>query len=394
MLKEMRDSKQMLTLGSILSLFVFGLFDSLKGSTISALLGELKFSYSLGGVIVMGQYAGYFAATFLAGRMLDHFGHKMTLIFAGACMLAGVMGYAASSALFLLLSSICFIGMGLGTLELSGSNIITVYYPEKKGRYLNILTAVAGIGAILSPMIVSILFRRGLSWRMVYYSGIVVLLPVTVYFTLIKSHVAHRNKEAGNVVKETIEKNTLAPLFRSDFLLMYTANFLYMAAEMGIATWIVEFYRKEGTSLSENSTGFLTLFYIGMTLGRLIGSVFVDRLGRRDSMLYASAAAFACILAGIFGPSACRGFVAVSGVFCSVIFPTATAVISGFPEGDSGRIQGFYFACGGLGGMFGPWMMGIISDCLGIKWGMVLGSVFLAGISGLCFKICEAAGMK
>lgn len=389
MLKKMKDSKHMLTIGSILSLFVFGLFDSLKGSTISALLGELEFSYSLGGVIVMGQYAGYFAATFLAGRMLDHFGHKMTLIFAGICMLAGVMGYAASSALFLLLLSIFFIGMGLGTLELSGSNIITVYYPEKKGRYLNILTAVAGIGAILSPMIVSALFLRGLSWRMVYYSGIIVLLPVTVYFILIKSHTAHSNKQAGNAVKETIAKNALAPLFRNDFLLMYTANFLYMAAEMGIATWIVEFYIKEGAGFAENSTGFLTLFYIGMTLGRLIGSVFVDRLGRRRSILFASAAAFACILAGIFGPSAYRGFVAVSGVFCSIIFPTATAVISGFPEGDSGRIQGFYFACGGLGGMFGPWIMGIVSDCLGIKWGMVLGSVFLAGIAGLCFRISE-----
>ncbi len=389
MLKKMKDSKHMLTIGSILSLFVFGLFDSLKGSTISALLGELEFSYSLGGVIVMGQYAGYFPATFLAGRMLDHFGHKMTLIFAGICMLAGVMGYAASSALFLLLLSISFIGMGLGTLELSGSNIITVYYPEKKGRYLNILTAVAGIGAILSPMIVSALFLRGLSWRMVYYSGIIVLLPVTVYFMLIKSHTAHRNKQAENAVKETIAKNALAPLFRNDFLLMYTANFLYMAAEMGIATWIVEFYIKEGAGFAENSTGFLTLFYIGMTLGRLIGSVFVDRLGRRRSILFASAAAFACILAGIFGPSAYRGFVAVSGVFCSIIFPTATAVISGFPEGDSGRIQGFYFACGGLGGMFGPWIMGIVSDCLGIKWGMVLGSVFLAGIAGLCFRISD-----
>ncbi len=74
---KITSGKYMLTIGSVLSLFVFGLFDSLKGSTISALLGEPGFSYSLGGIIVMRQYAGYFAATFLAGRMLDRFGHKM-----------------------------------------------------------------------------------------------------------------------------------------------------------------------------------------------------------------------------------------------------------------------------------------------------------------------------
>jgi FHS family glucose/mannose:H+ symporter-like MFS transporter len=384
--EKMRNTKNMLTIGSVLSLFVFGLFDSLKGSTISALLDELKFTYSLGGAIVMGQYAGYFAATFLAGRMLDYFGHKMTLIFAGVCMLAGVMGYAAFSSILLLLVSIFLIGMGLGTLELSGSNIITVYYPEKKGRYLNILTAMAGIGAILSPMIVSILFHEGFSWRRVYYSGMLVLLPVTVYFTLMKSPPAHRNAHSENFTASNKAAKTQTSLFRNDFLSMYIVNFLYMAAEMGIATWIVEFYAKEGKFFSENSTKFLTLFYIGMTLGRMAGSVFVDKLGRRNSVLFASAAAFICILTGIFGPSSLKGCVAVSGVFCSIIFPTATAVISSFPEGTSGRIQGFYFACGGLGGMVGPWIMGIASDCCTIKWGMVLGSTFLAGISMLCFR--------
>lgn len=376
----MMAEKYMLTIGSVLSLLVFGLFDSLKGSTISSLLGEMELSYSLGGVIVMGQYAGYFAATFLAGRMLDHFGHKMTLVFAGICMLAGVTGYGASSVIPLLLVSIFSIGMGLGTFELSGSNIITVYYPEKKGRYLNILTAIAGIGAIFSPVIVSGLFRVGFSWRMVYYLGLVVLIPVTVYFLLIKNPSQYGTGQTEDPADEKTGRGIPVSLCRYDFLLMYLVNFLYMAAEMGIATWIVEFYMKEGMYSSAEGTRFLSLFYIGITLGRIVGSVFVDRLGRLNSVLLSSAGACLCILMGISGSPALGVCVAASGIFCSVVFPTATAVISGFPEGDSGRVQGFYFACGGLGGMFGPWIMGIMSDHFGIKWGMILGSVFFAGI--------------
>lgn len=376
-----------LTVGSILSLFVFGLFDNLKGSTISALLGEMKFSYSLGGVIVMGQYTGYFAATFLAGRMLDCLGHKITFIFAGICMLAGVAGYAVSSVIPLLLLFIFLIGMGLGTFELSGSNVITVYYPEKKGRYLNILTAIAGIGAILSPMIVNILFRKGFSWRTVYCSGLLILLPVTVYFMFIKNLSGHGIGQSAPGAEKTDVGNALTELFRKDFLFMYIANFLYMAAEMGIATWLAEFYLKVGGGSAESGTKFLSMFYIGMTLGRIIGSVFVDRFGRRNSILFAAAAASASILAGVFGPPALKVCVAASGIFCSIIFPTETAVISGFPKGGSGRIQGFYFACGGLGGMFGPWIMGIASDCCGIDWGIALGSIFLAGIAVLCSRI-------
>lgn len=303
-------------------------------------------------------------------------------------MLAGVMGYAASSVISLLLLFIFLIGMGLGTLELTGSNVITVYYPEKKGRYLNILTAIAGIGAIFSPIVVSFLLREGLSWRNVYHSGMFVLLPVTAYFTFfIKGSSEHERKQTGEDAKKAGMKSDLAPLFRNDFLLMYISNFLYMAAEMGIATWIAEFYINKGGVSPENSTKFLSLFYIGMTVGRMIGSIFADKFGYRNSMLFASAAASASILAGVFGPPALRGCIAVSGIFFSIIFPMETAVISGFPKGDSGRIQGFYFACGGLGGMFGPWIMGIISDYCGINWGIVLGSIFLAGISMLCFRI-------
>lgn len=380
MFKRKMNTRIMLTIGSVLSLFIFGLFDSLKGSTISALSRELKFGYSLGGTIVMGQYAGYFAATFLVGRMIDYFGYKMTLIFGGICMLAGVTGYAASSVFFSLLLFVFFIGMGLGTLELSGSNIITVFYPEKKGSYLNILTAIAGIGSIFSPIIVNALFVKGFSWRMVYYSGLTVLLPATIYFILIKNPLVNRSRQSGDMIQKKHAVSTSVPLFRYDFLSMYLVNFLYMAAEMGIATWLTEFYMKIGLGDAGDSTRNLSLFYIGMTSGRMIGSIFVDRLGRRNSILFGTAGALFCILTGIFGPPTFRSFAAVSGVFCSVIFPTATAVISSFPEGDCGRVQGFYFACGGLGGMFGPWIMGVVSDYCGVKWGMILSGIFLTGI--------------
>lgn len=375
------DSKIMFTIGSILSLLIFGLFDSLKGSTISALLGEMKFNYSLGGTIVMGQYAGYFVATFVAGTLIDYCGHKAALIFAGFCMLLGVAGYAAVSTISLLLLFIFFMGMGLGTLELTGSNIITIYYPEKKGRYLNILTAIAGIGAVLSPIIVSSLFNEGFSWRAVYYLGLVIILPTTIYFIFIKNSSKDKNSHIEKGISERKEKNAVIEFFEVRFLLMYLANFMYMAAEMGIATWIVEFYMKEAILSSTNSARFLSLFYIGMTSGRIIGSAFVDKWGRYNSAVLASAGSAACILLGIIGTPILSAFIAVSGLFCSIIFPTNTAIISSLPKGDSGRIQGIYFACGGLGGMFGPWIMGGIGDFWGIKWSMILGGTFFIGVA-------------
>ena len=51
---KITNGKYMLTIGSVLSLFVFGLFDSLKDSTISALLGEPGSSDSMLHAEVLG----------------------------------------------------------------------------------------------------------------------------------------------------------------------------------------------------------------------------------------------------------------------------------------------------------------------------------------------------
>ena len=157
------NSKTAFTLASFFCLFLFGLFDSLKGSTLSTLLKDLNLNYSLGGTIILGQYSGYFLSTFITGIFIDQLGHRATLILAAASMIIGTAGYASVSTLPFLFLFILFIGFGLGTLELCGSNIITTYYPEKKGRYLNMLSAMSGIGAILSPFLAGRLLRQKLA---------------------------------------------------------------------------------------------------------------------------------------------------------------------------------------------------------------------------------------
>ncbi|KMZ54973.1 MFS transporter [Dorea sp. D27] len=380
MLKLNKNPCLMITAASLLSYLLFGLFDSLKGSTLSNLLDDMNFNYSIGGTIVMGQYAGYFAATFLAGFLTDYCGQKAALVFAGACMVLGVTGYSFSSAMPLLILFIFFMGMGLGALELVGCNIITECYPDKKGGYLSLLTSIAGLGAIISPVIAGYMLGEGISWRLVYRCGLLLLIPSTFFFCMIKNSSRPETGPAGSHAEEKEESNIRSILSQRGILLMYLVNFSYMAAEMGVATWMVDFYRKEKLFSVVDSSRFLSMFYIGITLGRLLGSLFVDRAGRRKCVLAASAAACICMLLGVFGSPLFVMCAALTGLFYSIIFPAGTAILSSLPHGDSARIQGIYFACGGLGGMFGPWIMGIVSDFMGIDWGMALGCVFCAGI--------------
>ena len=360
-----------LTLGGFLSYLLFGMFDSMRGATLSVLLTDLDLSYTAGGSVVMGQYAGYFAATLLVGILADRTGPLIAFIF--------------------------FIGIGLGSLELGGCNIIAAIYKEKKGRYLNILAAIAGCGAFVTPMIAGLFLDQGVSWRLIYRSGLLIAVPAAVYFVLLRWPASFRH--AGNA------KETSAPSpgsFREGatsarhprrarslaVLSMNLSNFAYMAAEIGTATWLVDFYcHVKHFSILEASTG-LSLFYIGITLGRLCGSLFVDRAGHVRSILAASLLAAICILGGIAGPESLALLTSASGFCYSIIFPTSTAVISEISSGHTGRTLGIFLAFGGLGGMFGPWVVGIINDLAGLETGLAFNCLFC----GAVFLLAAAAG--
>lgn len=374
------NSKTAFTLASFFCLFLFGLFDSLKGSTLSTLLKDLNLNYSLGGTIILGQYSGYFLSTFITGIFIDQLGHRATLILAAASMIIGTAGYASVSTLPFLFLFILFIGFGLGTLELCGSNIITTYYPEKKGRYLNMLSAMSGIAAILSPFLAGRLLHAGHSWRFVYYTGLILLIPIALYFISLRAPGRQNNDEGNSHSGPPVSDYPKGSIqfFRKDFVLMYLINFMYMAAEMGLTTWLVEFYITEHNYASIKSAQLLSFFYITMTFGRFAGSLFIDRIGRFTSTVFASLGVSICIFAGLISPGPLSMILACSGLFYSIVFPTVTAMLSSLPCGNAGRVQGLYFAFGGLGGMFGPWFMGIINTYFGLKFGILLpGLLFL-----------------
>lgn len=236
------------------------------------------------------------------------------------------------------------------------------------------LTAISGIGSILSPILASQLLHAGHSWRFVYYMGLVLLIPIALYFISIRA--PKQSGVSGDSVS-LAEHRENAPdssirFFRKDLLLMYFINFMYMAAEMGLTTWLVEFYITDRHYTAVKSAQLLPFFYITMTFGRFAGGFFVDRIGRFTSTAAASFGVSFCILIGLISSGPLSMIIALSGLFYSIVFPTATAMLASLPSGNAGRVQGLYFAFGGLGGMFGPWFMGIINTYFGLKAGIFL----------------------
>jgi fucose permease len=354
----------LLTAGAFFAFLVFGFADNLKGPTIPQLLDDLGFNYSLGGTLLFGAYVGFLLATLFNGFLSDLAGKKAPLIVAGACLTAGLLGYSFFRSFGLLLAAMICIGLGIGSIELGANSIIVDLYRDRKGRFLNLMAVFHGAGSMLAPIYAGQLLENNFTWQQVYRFAVILPIILLIIFLLVK----YPHQEAART--KSINLHTIwQTAFTHQMIWFYLIIGLYVAFELGIASWIVEFLQKTKSQSVGASTQALAVFFGVMTIGRLVGSFFVERVGYLRSVLIMSIASAVCVGFGIFGPGWMAFCLPLSGFSMSIIFPTITAAASDLHSENVSSVLGLLFTFAGVGGMLGPWLVGLASDAVGIHYG-------------------------
>ncbi len=361
------------TIGSFFAFFVFGFSDNLKGATIPAFLRDLNFSYSIGGSILLGVYVGFLIATLFTGILADITGKKNVLLMAGACLVIGIIGFSSFSTFWPLAVSMMILGLGLGAIELGANNIIVDLHTAQKAKYLNLMAVLHGLGSMVAPLYAGFLLAAGFSWRIVYQGALVLVAIMVVYLLLAKY---------PRVTAPSGEKISLRQLtkiaFTAEMGWYYFLIAIYVSTELGIGSWIVEFLQTQKGQDVGLSTQMLSLYFGLMMVGRLAGSFVIEKIGYLKIMLLAALAALVSIALGVFGPGSFFFFLPLTGLFLSIIFPTITAAVSDQHVENQGAILGLLFTFAGLGGMVGPWLVGIASDLFGLQLGFSVSLLFCA----------------
>lgn len=372
----------MLTFGAFFTFFIFGFIDNLKGAVLPAFLADLKINYSLGGTILLGTYTGFMVASLTAGIIADLAGHKIVLILAGGSLATGIIGFSSFSSPIPLIISMCFIGFGLGSIELGCNALIINLHPQNKGRFLNLMSVMHGLGSTISPLFAGILLEKNYSWRVVYRWDLVLAALIILFFLF--SRIPRQKASADEQFDlKNIGKISLPPAI----LWSFAAIGCYVAFELGIASWLVEFMQKDRGLDIIQSTRSLSVFFLLIMLGRFIGSFLVEKFGYAKSVLVCATLASICILTALLGPSGMAFMIPASGFFLSIIFPTITAVVSESKMGGSNTILGLLFTCAGLGGILGPWLVGIMADLGGLKVGFGMNFIYGAILVALSTRL-------
>lgn len=391
----MTRSIRLLTAGGFLSFFVFGFVDNLKGAILPELLESLSLTDTQGGTVQLGAYLGFIVTCFFTGMLADLVGNRIVLILAGLCLTVGLAGFSMATAFGALIGFMFIFGMGTGAIEVGGNDLIVELHGDNPGRFLNLLAVFHGIGSLLVPLYVAGLLVVGLEWRQVVQTTLVFSLLLLGYFLVVKGRDASDDAQAASSPNTTsgnpaqsginwalLRQQGFTPEMRWFYLLLGT----YVAIELSLAAWMVEYVQRIRAVPEASSQFYLSGFFVVIMLGRLLGSVFVDRIGYLRAVGLGLIGALLCIGAGLIFENALL-LLPGSGLFLSIVFPTVSAAVAARHAENAGSILGLLFTFGGLGGAFGPWLIGLVSDNLGLQTGLLctigFGVIALAALSVL-----------
>ncbi len=293
------------------------------------------------------------------------------------CSLAGMLGFAFSSAFWMLLVSAAIVGIGSSILHPESSRVAYMVAGKGRGLAQSIFQVGGNTGQAIAPLIVAFLIlpqgQRSYLWLLgLGFLGMLIQSRVSRWYkakiaitkqSTIQSKSNNISRQASNSVKRTIPFIAFTLFI---LILLLFSKFVYLAGMTGYYSFY--YAGTYGVTLSQAQISLFILQFAGM-IGTLIGGPLADRYGRKPMIWFsiAGTAPFSILLPYV-GPltslvlCALIGIILMSGF--SVIIVYAQELLPNHIGTVSGLFFGLSFGMGGLGSV----ILGSLIDITSVSW--------------------------
>lgn len=361
---------------NMLVILIFGLMllqgfmDNMRGVLIPSIREAFHIDYTSLGWMMLISTVGYIGATFTGGMLVDRFGQKKVIFMGLICLAGGALGISTAWSFPVFVLFIFLLGYGVGFINIGASTITPILFVKNQAIMMNLLHFFYGIGATIGPRYAGVLLASNYLWRDVYRYSILVIGVIAVYFVTCRFPKVERSGKRHKVPLRQIASDKRIILF--SVLLGF-----YVAGEIGIANWFVN-YLQQGRGVTPlKSASYLSLFFMIFTFGRLIGGFVAERLGYMRSIILYAAMTIFCLGLGMFGGKFFVGMISISGFFFSIIYPTTMALLIKTFHCGINSILGFVMALSSVINMLANWMVGKANDLFGVSIGFYLILVYM-----------------
>lgn len=375
----------------LLTFLTFGFSFTIIGALLPRILTQFHWSYTAAGVVLAGNSCGYIASTLTFGILLRRIGPK-------AVIAGGLFLLAASLFFFGRLPSVPYnlalnflIGVGQGAIELVVN--FSVVRMERRGEshLMSFMHASFSVGAIVGPLVTALILSRGLPWPLVYRVIAGVALVVAVGISFLPFSRLQTAREAGasgdasppepgsasstTGARATASQIGVGALLRYPMLILSVgAIFLYVGLELGISSWVSEYYVTIFGTPAAAAAFMVSLFWFGVFTGRTLVPV-VYRGPRQAETLLALAVLYTVSLFFALlmrGPLSAGIFFYLTSLGCSAFYPLVMTLVGRYFVSVQSVAVGFTASAGGVGSLVFPLFMSAVAQRAGIRVGFVV----------------------
>ena len=316
------QSSGRLILAAILAIFVYGMIAAMLGT----IMPTLPLDTEQKATVALAQAIGLIIASLSAGPVIDNRGKKTGLL-AGlslvAVALAGLPGsdsYGRIAFFFLLM------GLGGGMIVTAGNALVSDINEERRSSTLNFLNLFFGLGGLATPFVAANLLG-GDTVRLLYTGAALTAVTLVVHaLTPMPPPTGERGfkmSEAGAV------------LGRPALWLLAIFLFLYVAAEVGVWNWLVQYMVAQGIDQATAQNILALGFALGLLIGRVVVSRILIRVPAPTVTLVASVLMAITTYLMLQSASTTVAWIAVfcAGLAMAPVFPTTLGMVGdAFPR--------------------------------------------------------------
>lgn len=347
-----------------LAFISLGLPDSLLGAGWPVMHTELGVSVSFMGIISMVISGGTIVSSLLSDKLTHKFDTRTVTVSSVFLTVIALFGFSFSGSFSMLIIFAVPYGLGAGAIDAALNNYVALHY---KAKHMSWLHCFWGVGAIISPFIMSFALKN-LNWNSGYRIVGFIQLAIALLL-LVTLPVWKINKTESTADTKRVGLTAALKIKGVPFLLI--GFFAYCAAEATAMYWASTYFTEVKGISGDRAASFAALFYIGITLGRFASGFITERLGDRRMILLGTGI-LACGIMILLIPvrSYMTAFAAflVIGFGCAPIYPCIIhSTPANFGAENSGAIIGIQMASAYVGSTFIPPLFGLFGNAVGFS---------------------------
>lgn len=307
-----------LTFAAFVVLMVgLGSSDSLRGIFSTIFQQHFALSTTQLGLIVTVSYIGNLVFLLVGGNLSARFAKKRVLQVLMLIWMAALALFALTDSYPVLLVAMALV-MGSSTLLNTTMNLITpLLFTAAPGFFVNFLFFTQGIGTSGSQFFLGSMADGFPFWQ--YTNLGLLVLGAAAFGMLLFCQVPEEPAVAPGALPQAEGRLTDRLGVVVPFVLVFG---FYFITEHGVMNWLVA-YGTTGLEMTQTAASrYLSVFYGGVMLGRLVLSPLVDKLGVIRSMQLFGVISGVLYVAGSLGGAALMPLWAASGFFLSILYPT------------------------------------------------------------------------